>query len=102
MAVPFTLMRRMVLVAGLIGLAAIRSVAAEDPATGQTLSPLQALTQTMTSDELFARLLEHNRVRDLRLQQYSGVRKYEVTNDKGKVYAEETVQVEYRAPDRKT
>jgi outer membrane lipoprotein-sorting protein len=102
MAVPFTLMRRMVLVAGLVGLAAIRSVAAEDPATGQTLSPLQALTQTMTSDELFARLLEHNRVRDLRLQQYSGVRKYEVTNDKGKVYAEETVQVEYRAPDRKT
>jgi NAD(P)-dependent dehydrogenase (short-subunit alcohol dehydrogenase family) len=40
----------------------------------------------MTAQELFAKLLEHNRLRDNRLRQYSAARTYKVTNDKGKIY----------------
>jgi outer membrane lipoprotein-sorting protein len=102
MTSPLGITRVVFVVALTFRLTAILGLAAEGPAAGQIISPLQAPSGTMTGDELFAKLLQHSRVRDLRLQQYSAVRKYEVTNDKGKVYAEETVQVEYRAPDRKT
>jgi outer membrane lipoprotein-sorting protein len=102
MVVRLGLTRRTLSVAALLGLAAVEALAADEPGVGKTLSALQAPFQSMTGDELFAKLLEHNRIRDLRLQQYSAVRTYEVTNDKGKVYAEETVHVEYQAPDRKT
>ncbi len=78
------------------------AIAAERPAAGQTLSPLEATSPPVTGDELFAKLLEHNRTRDLGLQQYSATRTYIVSNDKGKVYAEETVRVAYQAPDHKT
>jgi hypothetical protein len=68
----------------------------------ESLSPLQAPLQSMTGDELFARLLEHNRLREVRLQRYSAIRSYDVANDSGKVCAEELVREEYRAPDHKT
>jgi len=89
----------------LFGLTVSGGLAADKTSTGgvsQTLSPLQGRLQNMTGDDLFAKLLEHNRMRDRRLQQYSASRTYAVTNDKGKVYAEETVRVEYQAPDHKT
>ena len=78
---------------------------AEAPAAGQSLSPLAPLTppyKSMTGDELFARLLEGNHARDASLQQYSAVRTYRVTNDKGKIYAQEVVRVYYQAPDHKS
>jgi outer membrane lipoprotein-sorting protein len=102
MAAPLRLMKRMIAVIGLLGFITIRTLPAEAPGGGQTLSSLHSPRQSMTGNELFARVLEHNRIRDLRLQRYSAQRKYAVANDKGKVYAEEIVQVEYRAPDRKT
>lgn len=102
MATLVGLMRRTLVLTVLVGLPATGGLAADDPSTGETLAPLQAPFQSMTGEELFAKLLEHNRLRDLRLQQYSAVRTYAVTNDKGKVYAKETVQVQYQAPDRKT
>lgn len=80
------------------GLGADRSA----PSLAETISPLQAGFQGMTGDELFAKLLEHNRIRDVRLQQYTAVRTYEVTNDKGKSYAREVVRVAYQAPDHKS
>ena len=86
------------------GLTVSGSLAADKTSAGgvsESLSPLQPPLQNMTGDELFAKLVEHNRVRDLRLKQYSALRTYAVTNDKGKVYAEETVTVDYQAPDRK-
>jgi len=55
----------------------------------------------MTGDQLFAKLMECNRTRDSRLRQYSAVRTYRVSNDKGKLYAQEVVQVDYQAPDHK-
>ncbi len=84
---------------------AAAAVAAEKPAAGQTLPPMTPLTapyQSMTGDELFAKLLKGNQARDASLEQYSAVRTYRVTNDKGKLYAQEVVRVDYQAPDHKS
>jgi hypothetical protein len=77
-----------------------RTTASED--FSETLSPLGDSLRQMTGDELFSKLLEHNRLRDLRLEQYCAVRTYEAKNDEGKLYAQETVMVSYKAPDTKT
>ena len=79
-------------------------MAADEPAARGTLAPLAPLSPAyghMTGDDLFAKLLEHNRTRDSQLRQYSAVRTYRVSNDKGKLYAQEVVEVDYQAPDHK-
>jgi len=68
----------------------------------ETVSPLQVGFQDMTGDQVFAKLLEHNRIRDARLRQYTTVRTYEVTNDRGKRYARQVVRVAYQTPDHKS
>ena len=73
-------------------------LAADEP---EKLAPLGPAYEGMTGDQLFARLLESNRARDARLRQYSAVRTYRVANDKGKLYTQEIVRVDYQAPDRK-
>jgi len=87
-----------------VGLTARTTLGADGtaPVLGDTISPLQAGFQGMTGDELFAKLLEHNQIRDARLRQYRARRTYEVTNDKGKIYAQEVVRVDYQAPDQKS
>jgi hypothetical protein len=90
--------------AGVVMMAARTLLAADRPATSpvqEPFAPLSPAHASMTGDELFAKLLECNRVRDARLQQYSSVRTYKVTNDKGKLYAQEVVRVDYQAPDHK-
>jgi hypothetical protein len=77
-----------------------RTAASEDFA--ESVSPLRESQSGMTSDELFSKLLEHNHLRDLRLQQYSAVRTYEAKNSKGKLHAQETVVVNYQAPGTRT
>ena len=72
------------------------------PSVAETISPLESGLQAMTGDELFRKLLEHNRIREERLRQYTTVRTYEVTNDQGKSYAREVVRVDYQAPDHKS
>ena len=88
-----------------LGLTASAALAAVAPTAGQSLPPLAPLNpayQSMTGDELFAKVLESNRVRDARLRQYSAVRTYSVTSDRGKLYAQEVVRVDYQAPDHKS
>lgn len=87
-----------------VGLAARTTLGADrtTPSLAETISSLQARFQGMTGDELFAQLLEHNRIRDARLQQYTAMRTYVVTSGKGKIYAQEVVRVDYQAPDRKS
>lgn len=105
MEAPSSLMRKTLVVAIVFGFAAVRSFAGDGPSPGkltQALSPLQDPLHNITGEELFSRLLEHNRLREVRLQRYSAMRSYDVANDKGKVYAEELVREEYRAPDQKT
>jgi len=95
------LVKKALLVVALLGSMETGSLAADKSAVGLTPPSLQPTLRTMNGDALFAKLLEHNRIRDLRLKQYSAVRTYRVTNDKGKLYAQEVVRVEYQAPDQK-
>jgi hypothetical protein len=92
---------RALLVFALLGFMATKGLAADNSVARLMPLSLQPTPRTLDGDELFGRLLEHNRIRDLRLKQYSAVRTYQVTNDKGKLYAEEVVRVEYEAPDQK-
>ncbi len=100
-----SLMTRTVVVAVVLGFTVVGSLRGDEPGSGdvtETLSPLRAPFQSMTGDEVFAKLVEHNRLRDIGLRRYSAVRTYDVASDKGKIYAEEVVRVEYQAPDHKT
>lgn len=105
MGTPHILMRRAVVVAIVFGFMLFGGLEGAKAGVGEfakDLAPLETRFQTMTGDELFAKLVEQNQLRDLRLQHYSAVRTYNVASDKGKVYAEEVVRVEYQAPDHKT
>jgi hypothetical protein len=62
---------------------------------------LHPSTTEMTGGIILAKLLEHNRLREARLRQYSVPRTYRVQNDKGKVRAEVQVVLHYRAPGAK-
>jgi hypothetical protein len=55
----------------------------------------------LTGDLVIARVLERNRLREARLQQYSVPSIYRVKNDKGIVRAEVKVVLRFRAPDTK-
>ena len=101
MASQLVLVKRALMLVALLGSMMTESLAADKSVPGLTPPSFQPTLRTMNGDELFAKLLEHNRIRDLRLKQYSAVRTYQVTNDKGKLYAQEIVRVEYQAPDRK-
>lgn len=62
---------------------------------------LHPSVEGVTGEILFSKLLEHNRLRESRLQQYSVARVYRITNDKGKVRAETLLSLEYHSPDTK-
>jgi len=55
----------------------------------------------LTGDLVITKLLERNRQREARLQQYSVPSIYRVKNDQGLVRAEAQVMLHYRAPDTK-
>ena len=72
-------------------------------AGGQQASTPRPSAGGMTADTILAKLMEHNRLREARLQQssYSVPRTYRVQDDKGKVRAEAQVWLHYRAPGTK-
>ncbi len=70
-------------------------------AESQSALALHPATTGLTGDILLAKLLEHNRLREARLRQYSVPRTYRIQNDKGKVRAEVQVLLHYRAPGTK-
>src|SRR5258708_7118843 len=55
----------------------------------------------LTGDDVIARMLERNRLRNEQLQRYSLVRTYEIRNPEGKLAAQAVVHVDYRAPAKK-
>jgi hypothetical protein len=70
-------------------------------AVSQHIFMFHPSTTGMTGDIVFAKLLEFNRLREARLQQYSVPSTYRVQNDKGNVRAEVRVVLHYRAPGAK-
>jgi hypothetical protein len=63
---------------------------------------LQPARADVTPEQIFAELIRHNELRNAALHSYSAVRSYAVTDPKGKVHAQKTVRLDYRAPDTKS
>jgi hypothetical protein len=57
---------------------------------------------SLSGEEIFSRLMEHNRQRESLLRGYTVQRDYSATNPSGKLYAAEEVRMNYTAPDTKT
>jgi hypothetical protein len=66
------------------------------------IASLQPPPKDMNGDKVFAGLVEHSRLRDKLLEQYSVRRTYKVGDTKGKTCAKEVVEVRFRTPDKKT
>jgi hypothetical protein len=71
------------------------------PSTEDTRSTYSAPVG-VTGDEIVAKMLERNRLRNEQLRRYLAVRTYEIRNSEGKLAAQAVVRVEYAAPDKKT
>jgi hypothetical protein len=69
---------------------------------GETASSGYTAPMGLTGDDIIAKMLERNRLRNEQLQRYSAVRTYEIRNLEGKLAAQAVVRVEYEAPDKKT
>jgi hypothetical protein len=84
--------------------AAVRPVGAP-PTAGVTpgpLMPLEGAYAEMSGEDLFAKMLDYDAMRDAHLREYSSLRTYSVVNEKGRASAQEIIQMNYYAPDRKT
>jgi hypothetical protein len=65
-------------------------------------APLEPLRSGFTEEHVFAEMASHNELRSAALLDYTALRTYQVVDLKGKVHAEESGRMEYRAPDKKT
>jgi len=65
-------------------------------------APVEPISPDIDESRLFAEMLEHNQIRNAALLGYTELRTYQVTDTTGKVRAQESGQMEYRAPDKKT
>jgi len=65
-------------------------------------APVAPLSSAIDENTIFAQMLTHNAVRNAALLGYTELRTYQVTDTTGKVRAQESGQMEYRAPDMKT
>jgi len=63
---------------------------------------LQPTRADVTPEQIFAELMRRNELRNAALRSYTVERSYAVTDPKGKVHAQKTVRLDYRAPDTKS
>lgn len=91
-----------VLLAGLIASGVDARAQLGQPGEAAATAPLEPLRPGVTEDKVFAELLSHNELRKAALIDYTVLRTYQVVDLKGKVHAEETGRMEFRAPDKKT
>ena len=88
-------------ITAVLGLFALVRLPLNQPLKAAAGAENQPTTMGLTGDLVIAKLMEHNRLRETRLQQYSAPRTYRVQDDKGMVRAEVQVVLHYRAPGTK-
>jgi hypothetical protein len=69
---------------------------------GDITAPVAPVPPNLDENRLFAELIAHNERRNAALAAYTEQRIYAVTDASGRVRAQETGQMEYHAPDKKT
>ena len=93
------------LIVALVGLVSLAALPLDQSLTaafgGRSASGPHPSPAETTGDIVFAKLVEFNRLRESRLQQYSVHTTYRVQNDKGETSAETRVLMRYRAPGTK-
>jgi len=97
---------KLVAIIFVLGITPATSIAQSQSSASQTTDVGAQLTYSapmgLTSDEIIAKMLESNRLRNEQLRRYSAVRTYEIRNLEGKLAAQAVVRVDYAAPDKKT
>jgi outer membrane lipoprotein-sorting protein len=97
---------RVAAIAIVLGAASAASIAQGQSVASETMHeaalPSYIAPTGLTGDEVVAKMLERNRLRNEQLQRYSAVRTYEIRNPEGKLAAQAVVRVDYQAPDKKT
>ncbi|MEK6285777.1 MAG: hypothetical protein AABO57_08555 [Acidobacteriota bacterium] len=97
---------RFLVLASVLGLVSSARLLLDQPlkasTTGSQPASVSDLSTTeITGDAIFTKLVEFNRLRESRLQQYSVQSTYRVQNHKGEMRAETQALLRYRAPDTK-
>lgn len=86
-----------------VTICAIEAIAQSDRESRSELAaPLGPLSHNVGESQLFAELEARNQLRKAALFDYTVQRIYQVVDLNGKVHAEETGQMQFRAPDQKT
>ncbi len=103
-AIAKTKLRVPLTIAALVAMAMV-SVPAEgqaapgnQPALATALAPLRS---GVSGEQIFSQLEARNEVRKQALRDYTALRTYQVIDLKGKVHAEESGKMEFRAPEQK-
>lgn len=106
MRVYFERSVRILTIVVLVAMTSSKPAVAKQRASANTTQGTVALLQPpppgLTGDKVIAKLLDHNKLQNARLRQYSVVRKYEVRNTQRKLAAQAIVLVDYHAPSTKT
>jgi outer membrane lipoprotein-sorting protein len=96
----------LVAISFILGVASAAPVAESQSSAGQTIQEMALSSYSAPSglngDDIIAKMLERNRLRNEQLQRYSAVRTYVIRNLEGKLAAQAVVRVDYEAPDKKT
>jgi outer membrane lipoprotein-sorting protein len=97
---------RSVAITLILGVTSVASIAQEQGSASQTAAvearPTYRAPAGLAGDEIVAKMLERNRLRNEQLRGYSATRIYDIRNLEGKLAAQAVVRVDYEAPDKKT
>jgi len=92
----------LVLLGMIVSISGARAQSDREENSGNVAAPVDPPRPDVDEDKLFTELLAHNQQRNATLLGYTEQRTYRVTDTTGKVRAEESGQMEYHAPDKKT
>jgi hypothetical protein len=95
------LLAAMFLVVTASGVAAT-SLPNQEGSDSQVVGPLEPLRSAVTGYLILAQLVAHNERRSSAPLEYTAVKRHQVIDSRGEMYAEEIAHIEYYAPDKKT
>ena len=81
---------------------AATSLTNQEGSDSQVVGPLEPLRSAVTGRFILAELVTHNERRSGALLEYAAVKRHQVIDSKGEMYAEEIDHIEYNAPGNKT
>jgi len=86
----------------MLNLSGARAQSDREESGADVAAPIDPLPPDIDESSLFSELLTHNELRNAALAGYTEQRTYQLTDLTGRVRAQETGQMEFRAPDKKT